>query len=127
MLSRAFQRSGLSASSMRPYGVFMATKKDLVKTSEVLLRLLEKRGMSIRELSRQTGIPQRTLNQWAQPSSNPSDVIAIKKLADFLGVSVDYLLFGTTPQPTKLSDLEADVLLSGIFRIKLERIKLEEE
>lgn len=91
----------------------MANRNELIKTSEVLARLLEAKAMSIRELSRQTDIPQRTLTEWARQGSKPSDVISLKKLADFLAVSVDYLLFGVEPKPTKVEDLEGLFTLDG--------------
>jgi transcriptional regulator with XRE-family HTH domain len=100
------------------------TKKKELKISEVLPRLLEKRGLSLRELSRQTGIPQRTVAEWAKPGSKPSDVTAIKKCADLLQVSTDFLLWGEDSNPVNFESLPTDVILEGLYRIKLEKIKI---
>lgn len=62
---------------------------------ENLLRLLERDGVELAEVQRETGIPWGTFYSWYK-----KDVVAqlldinIKELADYFDVSVDFLAFG---------------------------------
>ena len=53
--------------------------------------LREDRDLRQIDLARATGIDQRTISNYETGKSNP-DSYALIKLADFFGVSVDYLL-----------------------------------
>ena len=53
--------------------------------------LREDRDLRQIDLARATGIDQRTISNYETGKSNP-DSFALIKLADFFGVSVDYLL-----------------------------------
>lgn len=96
--------------------------KKKIKIHEVLPRLLEKRKLSIRELARSTGVAQTTLNSWTKPNAKPSEISSLKLVADFFGITLDYLLWNE-PQKTNVEQLETDVILSGLFKIRLEKVK----
>ena len=97
------------------------TKKQ-IKISEILPALLKTKGLSIRQASKATNVPQSTLNSWTQKNAKPTELASLKTLADFLNVSVDYLLWGEK-QKTNIDELETDILLSGLFKIRLEKVK----
>ena len=65
--------------------------------------LLKERGVTVAEVSRQTGIRQSTLSNWKKRDNQLSGKNAIL-VADFFDVSVDYLMgrtddpHGTTPK-----------------------------
>ncbi len=100
----------------------MKEKKDF-KIHEVLPLLLRERGMSVRELSRRSGIAQSTVNSYTKKNSNPSDLHALKRIAEALGnIPLDYLIFGEKPT-VDLEKLPSDLLLAGVFKIRLERLK----
>lgn len=96
--------------------------KKQIKISEILPGLLKNKGVSVRQASKATKIPQSTLNSWVQKNAKPNDIVSLKVLADYLGVSVDFLLWAEK-QKTNLNELETDILLSGLFKIRLEKIK----
>jgi transcriptional regulator with XRE-family HTH domain len=96
--------------------------KKTIKISETLPPLLKQKGVSIRQASKATKIPQSTLNSWTQKSAKPQELTLIKTLADYLNVSVDYLLWEEKPK-ANVEQMESEVVLSGLYRIKLEKIK----
>lgn len=57
---------------------------------EIFEQLLKERGMSIAEFSRQTGISKSTLSDWKNGKFRLKDDKR-RKIADFFGVSLDYL------------------------------------
>lgn len=65
------------------------------------------------DVANATGIDQKTLSNYETGKTNP-DSYAIIKLADFFGVTTDYLL-GLTPFDANRSD-ELKKLLDGIER-----------
>ena len=54
--------------------------------------LAQKNGMSLREVALRTGIPEQSLYAMVRRNGSRADVGTLKKLADFFGVSTDYLL-----------------------------------
>lgn len=88
---------------------------------EILPKLLKKKRLSIREVARQTGLPQATLNSWTKENARPSDLQGLKQISQLLGVSLDYLIYGEAI--TDLESMPTDVLLNGLFRIKLEKVR----
>lgn len=59
--------------------------------------LLSQRGITGAEMSRTIGLSTAVYSQWNTRSTNPSKK-NVKKVADFFGVSVDYLLTGIAEQ-----------------------------
>lgn len=57
---------------------------------EIFEQLLKERGMSLAEFSRQTGISKSTLSDWKNGKFKLKDDKR-RKIADFFGVSLDYL------------------------------------
>lgn len=60
---------------------------------EMFEKLLSERGISVAEFSRATGIKQSTLSNWKKRGGLISGKNA-KIVADFFGISVDYLMTG---------------------------------
>lgn len=54
-------------------------------------RIREDKGISRADLSRLSGVPLRTLENWEYGNTIPSDIEQIKKVADVLNVSIDTL------------------------------------
>ena len=59
--------------------------------------LLELHHVTVADVSRATGINQSTLSNWKKRNNLISGKNA-QKIADFFGVSVDYLMTGSEPQ-----------------------------
>ena len=60
---------------------------------EYFALLLKSRGVTAYEVSKNTGIPQSTLSDWKRGRCTPKQD-KLQKIADFFGVSIDYLVNG---------------------------------
>lgn len=60
---------------------------------EVFDQLLQKYGITAYKVSKDTGITQSTLSDWKRGRSTPK-TDNMKKIADYFGVSVEYLMTG---------------------------------
>lgn len=63
------------------------------KMYEIFEQLLQKYGVSAYKVSKATGVTQSTLSDWKRGRSTPKSE-NMKKLADYFGVSIDYLMTG---------------------------------
>ena len=61
---------------------------------EIYQRLLDKKGLKNADVARATGISNMTLSDWKRGKSVPK-ADKMQKIAEFLNVSVDYLMTGT--------------------------------
>lgn len=64
---------------------------------EIFEQLLQKYGVSAYKVSKATGVTQSTLSDWKRGRSTPKSE-NMKKLADYFGVSIDYLMTGKEPE-----------------------------
>lgn len=90
---------------------------------------LEKRDMTAAKLAKLAGISKQVLSLWLNGGS-PRKVEQIKSVADVLGTTVDHLCFGSGTQASKNSTtpddfdyLPSDEWMSGLFEIKIRRVK----
>lgn len=63
-----------------------------IKIGPVLKRVLRARGLKLKEVSRETGIPYSTLHTWYE-NRQPKDILKAQVLADFLKLTLHELLF----------------------------------
>lgn len=98
-------------------------KKKQIRIGHVLAHLLKERGLSAKALSKNTGVSASTLSTWMS-NSKPRNVDDVAAVAEALGVSLDYLLFEDASVQADITDLKGETILSGIYRIKLEKIIL---
>lgn len=80
---------------------------------------MRKNGITSADVSRGTGIPAPVFSYWKNGRSNPK-IDTLQKIADFLGVSLEYLRTGedTRPSPESIPQLNGNGL-SAIEHIKL--------
>lgn len=64
---------------------------------EIFEQLLQKYGVSAYKVSKATGVTQSTLSDWKRGRSTPKSE-NMKKLSDYFGVSIDYLMTGKEPE-----------------------------
>ncbi len=87
-----------------------------MQLSKRLRELMRQHDLTVARLSKRTLIPVNTLHNWlsGQP---PRNITQVKSVADFLNVSVDFLVFGKelSLEPHTLPDL----IKSGQFEIVL--------
>lgn len=79
-----------------------------MEVKEILVSIREKHGYSKRTVSEMTGIPYTTYIKYESGERKDLSMQSLCKLADFYGVSVDYLL-GREPQPNPLAMLNISV------------------
>ncbi|MEA5136440.1 MAG: helix-turn-helix transcriptional regulator [Candidatus Fimivivens sp.] len=75
----------------------------LQKSYEVFADLLERHNITPYRVYKETGVPQSSLSEWKRGNSMPK-IDKMQKLAEYFGVSVDYLL-GKEEQKEKEPDL----------------------
>lgn len=70
---------------------------------EIFEKLLKKNGVTAYKVSKETGVTQSTLSDWKRGRSTPK-TDNMKKIADYFGVSIDYLMTGkdSTPEETPI-------------------------
>lgn len=67
---------------------------------EIFEQLLKEKNLTAYKVHKATGVAQSSLSDWKNGKSKPK-YESMKKIADFLGVSVDYLTEGNAaPPPT---------------------------
>lgn len=71
--------------------------------------LIAQKGLTQTGIARTLNIEVRTFQDWVYSKKLP-DTESAKKIADFLGVSLDYLLTGETPEAIVLSESEKHLI-----------------
>lgn len=97
-------------------------KKQSTDISKVLDQVMKRNKISLRKLSKDSGIPLSTLSSYCtakKASYNPDHLI---KLSEVLDISLDYLLTGQERQSINLENLPLEKIFSGYFKIKIEKI-----
>ena len=81
---------------------------------DIFMQLLQNKGLTPYEISKQTGVSQATLSEWKLGKSTPRPK-TLKKLADYLGVSVSYLK--GEPEIEKTPDTEVSEARQQAIRL----------
>ena len=64
---------------------------------EIFQMLLNDRGIRPSDVSKSTGVPASTLSDWKNGKSTPKQD-KLQTIADYFGVSIDYLMTGKDPE-----------------------------
>lgn len=88
---------------------------------------LEIRNMTAAELSRKSGVSKQVISQWLG-GAEPKKLDQVKSVATSLNTTVDHLCFGSgrdseSQKVTELDALFGDQWISGVFEVKLRRVK----
>ncbi len=91
-----------------------------VKLKTILEKLLKDKGISARELSRRTGIPQSTINNFlsGRGSHKPEQILTLSK---YFGTTMEYLLFGEDTRQPSLDDVLTENIFDGWIKIRIEK------
>ena len=95
-----------------------------IKIQSTLSQLLADQNLSIRELSKRSGVPNSTLQEWSSNRS-PKNPVQVQKVASCLGVSMHYLLFGEEDGSEPLAKLMKEDFFSGTFEINIKKLKVK--
>lgn len=109
-----------SRPTLPPKSISMNLKKQLKY-------YLERNDFTASQLARKANVPKQSLSGWLA-GSNPRDVKQVKRVADVLNTTLDNLLFGEGPEQqaqkgVDLAALVGDEWFSGIFEMKIRRVK----
>lgn len=95
--------------------------------ASILIRLMNERNVTIRNLARIADVSTSTIDSW-RSGSNPQDFVAVKRIARFFGVSVCYLLTGSHEESTEVAPFVEDalregrVVFSGLCRLEIQEL-----
>ena len=73
---------------------------------EVFEQLLQKNGVTSYKVAKEAGVTQTALSNWKSGRSTPSSK-TLQKVADYFGVTVDYLMTGRAEAKEKAPELTA--------------------
>ena len=88
-----------------------------------LKSLIKSKSITVAGLSKQTGIPAKTLYSWLQNQS-PRNLNQLKSVADYFGVTLEFLLFNEQPKK-EINSFEhySEEINAGQFEVILRKIK----
>lgn len=95
-----------------------------VKIGVVLKRLMKEKKISVKALSKESGVPVSTIHEW-QNGRSPRNVVQAKNVADILGISLNRLLFDEDEKHDviSLSSILKEDVFSGVFEINIKRVR----
>ncbi len=96
----------------------------MIKIAQTMKQLLKERGMTLRELSKRSGVPVSTLSEWSS-NREPKSPTQTRKVAQALGVSMHYLLFGEDDSQEPLQKLLKEDLFQGTFEITVKKVRMK--
>lgn len=96
----------------------------MIKIAQTMKQLLKERGITLRELSKRSGVPVSTLSEWSS-NCEPKSPTQTRKVAQALGVSMHYLLFGETDSQEPLQRLLKEDLFQGTFEITVKKVRMK--
>lgn len=73
---------------------------------DVFEQLIQKHNVTAYRVAKETGVTQTALSNWKSGRSTPS-VLTLQKIADYFGVTVDYLMTGKEEPKEKSKELTA--------------------
>ncbi|MES3036979.1 MAG: helix-turn-helix transcriptional regulator [Bdellovibrionota bacterium] len=97
---------------------------DEIKIGKVLQLLLKQKNMSMRELAKVSGVPASNLTEWSANRS-PKNPVQIKKVAEALGVTMHFLLFGEDDNQEPIQKILKEDFFSGTFEITVKKVKVK--
>ena len=104
--------------------IYNAMAKKL-RISETLQRLLKNNNMTLRRLSKESGIPLSSISEWKKNNRNPN-AEDLAKVAEVFDCSIHYLLFGDEDPAEPIQKILKEEFFKGTFEITLKRVKLNE-
>lgn len=64
---------------------------------EIFEQLLQRKGISAYKVAKEAGVTQTALSNWKTGRNTPSTT-TLQKIADYFGVTIDYLMTGEEPE-----------------------------
>ena len=89
-----------------------------------LRTLLDEKRLTLKKISSVTGVPASTIAEWSN-NRTPKNPIQVQKVANFLDVSMHYLLFGVEDKQEPLTKLMKEDFFTGTFEITIKKVKIK--
>ncbi len=92
---------------------------------ENLEKLLQSRNLTVAQLARALGLPAKTVTEWVGDGGRtPRNTEHLKKLADYFGCTIHFLLFGEEDPRSVIGNLlDKTELHTGLYEITIRRVK----
>ena len=90
--------------------------------AKTLKTLIRQNASSVNELAREINVSPKTINDWLT-GRTPRDLDAVKRCAEFLEVSIHFLLYGEDESRNLIEDiLEKTEIHTGLYEISVRRV-----
>lgn len=91
-----------------------------MQLGKILKKKLQEQDLKVTELSRATKVPLQTLHNWLV-GQKPRDIDQVKRVADYFGVSLNYLCFGEIEKANRNLEDFKDEILAGTFEVVIRK------
>lgn len=96
-----------------------------LKIGTVLSAQLKEKRISVRELSKLSGVPASTLGEWINNRA-PKNPVQAQRVAAVLGVSLHYFFFGEEDRQEPLQKIIGEDFFKGVFEISIKRVQVKD-
>lgn len=93
-----------------------------IRIKSILKKLLHEHDITAAQLARACKIPPQTINNWLS-GQEPRNLNQIKDVADYFGISVDYLVYGQQEDKKEVIEEYRDEINAGTFEVILRKVK----
>ena len=93
-----------------------------IKIGTTLQKLTRRQDITLKSLSKKTGVAASTLSEWNN-NRTPKDPTQVKKVAEALGVTMHFLLFGKEDGQEALQKVLKAEVLSGTYEISIKKLE----
>jgi transcriptional regulator with XRE-family HTH domain len=90
-----------------------------------LKALMKSRNISATDLSKETGVPRTTIQQWLTGSS--PNIMQADKIASYFNVTIEELVFDRKPKPSIESIFNEAQLHVGHYRIEITKLTKKDD
>ena len=93
-----------------------------MQLGKILKKKLHDEEIKITVLSKATRVPLQTLHNWLA-GQKPRDIDQVKRVSDYLGVSLNYLCFGEIEKTNRDFSEFREEILAGVFEVVIRKPK----
>lgn len=91
---------------------------------KVFTQIIKDRRLTLKEISQAAGVPASTLAEW-QSNRTPKNPTQVRAVANYLGVSLHFLLFGEEDQQEPIQKILKEDIFQGTFEISIKRVNIK--
>lgn len=95
-----------------------------LKIGPVLRSIIEERRLTLKEIAKATSVPASTIAEWSNNRA-PKNPVHAQRVANFLGISLHFLLFGEEDHQEPIQKILKEDFFSGTFEISVKRVRVK--